>query len=98
MNSDAGKTDRSAHGITLHARNTLDVRGVTDVVSFDEQAVILDTVCGNLTVEGSSLHIHVLNMEQGVVVMDGKVDAIVYSEPDLRTKDEKNGFFKKLFR
>jgi hypothetical protein len=41
--------------------------------------VILETVCGNMTVEGASLHIHVLSIEEGVVTMDGRVDSIQYS-------------------
>ena len=77
-------------------RREITVSGVTDVVSFDEQTVVLDTVCGGMTVDGDRLHIHILNMEQGIVTMDGRIDAITYFEND--SNKENGGFFKKLFR
>lgn len=98
MNAEAAKNNRSAHRIALNARESMEVRGVTDVVSFDEQTVILETDCGNMTVEGASLHIHVLSMEEGVVTMDGRVDSIQYYETQATDADRKNRFFGKLFR
>ena len=98
MNAEAAKNNRGAHRIALNARESMEVRGVTDVVSFDEQTVILETVCGSMTVEGASLHIHVLSMEEGIVTMDGRVDSIHYYETQNSEKDSKNGFFGKLFR
>ena len=67
MDMDREKTRRTEHTVSLRAREGLEVRGVTDVISFDEQAVVLQTVCGTMTVEGASLHIHVLSMEEGIV-------------------------------
>ena len=98
MNAETAKNNRLAHRIALNARESMEVRGVTDVVSFDEQTVILETVCGNMTVEGASLHIHVLSMEEGVVTMDGRVDSIQYYETQAIDADRKNRFFGKLFR
>ena len=98
MNAEAAKNNRSAHRVALNARESMEVRGVTDGVSFDEQTVILETVCGNMTVEGASLHIHVLSMEEGVVTMDGRVDSIQYYETQATDTDRKNRFFGKLFR
>ena len=60
--------------------------------------VILQTVCGTMTVEGSSLHIHVLSMEEGIVTLDGKVYSIAYEESDEGDGNSKSNFFGKLFR
>ncbi|MBQ1229901.1 MAG: sporulation protein YabP [Clostridia bacterium] len=98
MGFDAEKERRTAHTLSLLGRESMEVRGVVDVISFDEQAVILRTVCGTMTVEGSSLHIHVLSMEEGIVTMDGKIDAVSYEETGESDSNEKNGFFGKLFR
>ena len=59
---------------------------------------MLDTACGGLSVEGSSLHIHVLSIEQGIVTMDGRIDSVSYYERESAEKDGKNGFFGRLFR
>ena len=98
MNAEVAKINRVAHRITSEGREALEVRGVTDVVRFDEQTVMLKTVCGGLTVEGSSLHIHVLSMEEGIVAMDGRVDAMIYDDTEESEKGGKSGFFGKLFR
>ncbi len=98
MNAEAAKINRTQHRISLTGRESLEVCGVTDVISFDEQEVILHTVCGSLAVEGFSLHIHVLNIEEGIVTMDGTVNSISYFETENHEKDGKNSFFGKLFR
>ena len=98
MNAEAAKFNRAEHQIVMRGRESLEVRGVTDVISFDEQTVVLNTVCGKLAVDGEALHIHVLNMEQGIVAMDGNVVAISYYESEQEEKESKNGLFGKLFR
>ena len=98
MDMDREKTRRAEHTVSLRAREGLEVRGVTDVISFDEQAVVLQTVCGTMTVEGASLHIHVLSMEEGIVTMDGRIDAVSYEDAEESDPNGKGGFFGKLFR
>ncbi len=53
--------------------------GVTDVVSFDESAILLETDLGMLTLKGKELHISRLSLETGEVDVDGKIDSMVYS-------------------
>ena len=99
MSIEGAKISRDvAHRIQLLERKSLEVCGVTDVISFDEQMVVLNTVCGNMEVEGDSLQIHVLNIAEGIVAMDGTVDSIRYYESSQNEKDGKNRFFNKLFR
>ena len=98
MSTEAAKMKCEEHRISLDARKNLEVGGVTDVVSFDEQTVILNTVCGGLAVDGMSLHIQVLNIEQGIVTMDGRIDSISYYDTESNEKTAKHGFFGKLLR
>lgn len=67
------------HSITWKGRMQGSITGVKDVLSFDENSVILETELGMLTVKGKELHIGRLMLEQGEVEMDGNVDSIVYS-------------------
>ncbi|MBQ9131271.1 MAG: sporulation protein YabP [Clostridia bacterium] len=99
MNIEAERGRTTAeHKLSLLGRESLEVRGVSDVVSFDEQTVVLRTICGTMTVEGAALHIHVLSMEQGIVTLDGRVDAISYEETEESDAVSRNSFFGKLFR
>ena len=99
MGVEGTKISRDAvHRIQLLERKSLEVCGVTDVISFDEQLVVLNTVCGNMEVEGNALQIHVLNLADGIVALDGTVDSIRYYETAQNEKDGKNRFFSRLFR
>jgi sporulation protein YabP len=88
--------EHKPHRITMNQRESMELNGVTDVISFDEQMVVLSTVCGDMAIEGSALHIHVLSMEQGVVALDGRIDSVSYYERETTDKSEKRGFFGKL--
>ena len=80
--------------IRLFSREKLDVSGVVDVIRFDDLCVVLQTRCGELTIDGKNIKISVLDTEKGVVSLDGTIDAIYYSDDN---KKEKRGFFGKLF-
>ena len=99
MNTEVGKNNHEKkHSVSLVSRESMEIRGVTDVISFDEENVTLSTACGAMEVEGSSLHIHVLSMEEGIVTLDGRIDSLTYFEREGEEKDAKHGFFGKLFR
>ncbi len=85
-------------GVSLRDRKCLEVNGVNDVIRFDEESVVLSTVCGTLTVEGTSLHVRVLNLEAGTVEIDGKIDALLYFDTPENDGGAKRGLFGKLFR
>jgi sporulation protein YabP len=69
------------HKLTLNERRQLAMTGVTEVVSFDENAVVLHTQLGRLTVHGKDLQLRQLALDGGQVAVDGTVSAIVYEEP-----------------
>ena len=80
--------------LQLTMRKQLEVNGIIDVIRFDDLSVVLQTVCGELTVEGSSLKMSVLDTEKGIVSLDGQVDSIYYSDD---TKEVKKKFFGKAW-
>lgn len=90
--------DRMPHTVSMRERNVMEIGGVTDVISFDEEAVVLNTVCGTMNVEGESLHVRVLDLEEGIVTLDGTIGSVVYLNHEDAGKNERAGFFGKLFR
>ncbi len=48
---------RSNHNIIIEDRKKLTLSGVKDVVSFDDETLLLETALGRLTVKGAGLHI-----------------------------------------
>ena len=68
------------HKLTLNERQQLAMTGVTEVVSFDETAVVLRTDLGTLLVQGTQLQLKTLSVEGGNVEVTGTVTALTYEE------------------
>ena len=81
------------HTLTLNDRSRLSMNGVSEVVSFDENAVVLRTSLGVLTVHGERLQLRQLSPDGGQVAVDGKVTARVYEEPR-----DSRGWLQRLMR
>lgn len=68
------------HKLTLDERKKLTMTGVTEVVSFDDSAVVLHTSLGTLVVQGQQLQLKTLSAEGGQVAVEGHVGALHYEE------------------
>ena len=66
------------HKLTINARKNLTLTGAAEVVSFDENAVILKTGLGILTIQGQGLQLKTLSPENGQVTVDGQISALFY--------------------
>ncbi len=88
---------KNAKGHQLHItdRNAIQISGVTDVLSFDEEGVAVDTVCGMLLLKGVGLHVGRLNLEEGEIAVEGQIDAVTYTDG---TEQGKQSLFGRLFR
>ena len=73
--------EQSTQKISLLDREKLTVTGVQEVKSFDENAVILRTDLGLLTVQGRDLHLKTLSLEGGQAEISGTVSALTFEEP-----------------
>ena len=66
------------HKLTLDERKTLTMTGVNEVVSFDENTVVLRTSLGTLMVQGQQLQLKTLTLDGGNVAVEGEVTALHY--------------------
>lgn len=87
--------DINTTSLVLKNRSSLILNGVSDIISSDEAEIYLNTVDGGLTIEGSELHIISMNVGDGEISIDGKIDAIAYHD---KTHSQKNGFFTRMFK
>ena len=71
----------TTHKLQLTDRKSLTMTGVTEVVSFEEHAVVLRTALGTLIVQGRDLQLKTLSLEGGQVAVEGSISAFVYEEP-----------------
>ena len=77
-------------------RKKIELTGVTEVISFDTQEVGLDTVEGQLRLEGEDLHVKKLVLERGEVEIQGKVRELAYKERKI--KSTSGGRIGRIFR
>ncbi len=88
MNQNINNAEQS---IVLFNRSKLDVSGVSDVIGFDNETVVAETLLGRLTVKGQDLKVMGFTVETGDLKVEGNIAAIVFTEPT------KKSVFSRLF-
>ena len=81
--------------LILENRNKLSISGVNDVLSFDDQVVIIETELGLLTVKGENLKINKLSIDTSEVIVEGEINSLSYSEHQIKNE---GGLFAKIFK
>ena len=81
--------------IVIQNREKAVVTGVEDILSFDDELVIVQTDLGLLTIKGESLKMNKLNLENNELVIEGQIMAVAYSDAN---QAKKSGFMNKLFK
>ena len=80
------------HKLALSERKQLTMSGVSEVMSFDDTAVVLRTALGVLTVQGKDLQLKNLSLDGGNVAVEGDIGALYYEEPR-----QPGGWLRRLF-
>lgn len=83
---------KQVHEITLSSREKISISGVLEVVSAQGNVVCVKTNMGNLQIQGTGLRVDKLSLDDGVLMVDGKVNGIKYPG------GEKKNFFARLFK
>ena len=83
--SNVGKS----HKVLLVNRKTGAFSGVVDVLSFDVSEILLETELGMLLIKGHDLHVNRLSLEKGEIDVEGRIDALTYS--DVKTAGKQTG-------
>ena len=82
--------------LILENRERLNISGVIDVESFNDESVVVDTELGVLVVRGIDLHINKLNIDSSELGIEGEIISCEYSDRDSRSKG--GGFFARMFK
>ena len=82
--------------LILENRSKLSISGVLDVLSFDDQVVILETELGLLTVKVENIRINKLSIDTSVVIVEGDISNLSYS--DKSSEKNKSSLMSKIFK
>lgn len=77
-------SNQSVQNLILENREKLSISGVIDVLSFDDQIVILETELGMLTIKGEDLRINKLSIDTQDVIIEGNIVSLSYSDKEER--------------
>lgn len=76
--------NQAVQNLILENREKLSISGVLDVLSFDDQIVILETELGMLTIKGEDLRINKLSIDTQDVIIEGNIVSLTYSDKEER--------------
>ena len=83
--------------LILENRGKLSVSGVLDVLSFDDQVIIIETELGLLTIKGDNLRINKLSIDTSEVIVEGDISSMNYSD-NKNIEKQKGSFISKIFK
>lgn len=69
-----------SHKLTMIDRGHIEITGVIEVISFDNEMIELETTEGAVRFTGTDLHVKRLTLERGEVDLEGRIKEIVYHE------------------
>jgi len=95
-NLEERKRPASRHAVQIDRRESINVGGVVDVISFDEESVICETEMGVLVIKGANLHVKRINLESGELAVVGEIDGIQYENVSSGVKAK--SFFGRMFK
>lgn len=95
-NKEIGTRVETDHTVKMNNRKNLEITGVKEVDSFDNEEFLLETVMGYLIIRGQNLQLKNLDVNEGIVTIKGKIYELSYV--DEQQQEKAKGFFSKLFR
>ena len=98
MTIDERKTINTAvvQNLILENRGKLSISGVLDVLSFDDQVIMVETELGLLTIKGENLRITKLSIDTSEVIVEGNISYLAYSNKEV--EKNKGMLFSKIFK
>ena len=82
--------------LVIENRKKIAITGVEEVVSFNDENIVLNTNLGNLTVKGNELKMNKLDVQNGEMVITGKINSLIYYGSE--SSKNKENILSKLFR
>jgi len=91
------KVENKRSYLTLENRNKMTLDGVTEIVSFNDEQILVKTVLGNMDIRGEELKMNKLDVQNGDVIISGKISYVVYTSDEKKPRKQ-GGFIARLFR
>ncbi len=92
-------TAEKPHIIEILQREQVRLQGVVHVESFDDRQVVVETDMGMVSLAGEEFHITSLDLDKGLMIVEGMFLGLEYSGMDrAKSRQKDKGFLQRLFR
>ena len=83
------------HDVLLKSRQRMEMTGISDVSSFDEEEIVVQTANSGMSIEGENLKIEKFNSENGELILNGSINGMFYySKKNVKKKKSFGELFK----
>ena len=86
------------HSVTLQNRKNMQLAGIKNVITFDEDEVVLESEMGYLAISGEDLHVTMLNLEEGKVALAGNIRSMEYKDQSTDIKARGKSILNRLLK
>ena len=86
MQFDDCQTVNVMQNVILENRKKLTLTGIKDVLSFDDEIIVLESELGLLNIKGRDLKVNKISVETGDVIIEGTIRMFEYSDKDIAPK------------
>jgi len=83
---DDSQTVNVMQNVILENRKKLTLTGIKDVLSFDDEIIVLESELGLLNIKGRDLKVNKISVETGDVIIEGTIRMFEYSDKDIVPK------------
>lgn len=90
------KIEEKKSSLILENRKRLSLTGIMEVISFNENIIMLNTCFGAMTIKGEGLRMNKLDVQNGDVIIVGTINSCVYSGTEIKKDNE--SIIRKLFK
>jgi sporulation protein YabP len=80
--------------IVIEDRTHINISGVEQVDSFNENTIILSTIKGGISIKGEGLNVSKLNLDEGNVKITGVINSLTYISKEGAPKNLMGKIFK----
>ena len=92
------KKNNTFQNLFLENREKLNVTGIRDVLSFDDQIIIAETELGLLTIKGENLKINKLSLYTSDFIVEGYINSLTYSNSNPSGSKKTQSILGKIFK
>lgn len=92
------KKNNTFQNLFLENREKLNVTGIRDVLSFDDQIIIAETELGLLTIKGENLKINKLSLDTSDFIVEGYINSLTYSNSSPSGSKKAQSILGKIFK